>query len=295
MKNYIEFIKDMPKLSDFKFWFIWTSNGLTVIDCATWENKGLISQCMDDEVSINFDMFKRRPEYLVGKESQFVPSKESENFLKFKLEYQLKLLGCSLLRNEVKVTSFEELCDVDQVVEHFSRCIEWLNSTDFFVAPASCQYHGSFASGLLYHSLDVCNHILSLWRSNIFRNDVNDIPLHSAILCALVHDWCKIGMYEKYMKNIKNDKGKWQQVPSFKHVISMPFVFGHGVSSMYLAGKFFKLNPEEAAAIRWHMGRWQVGECEYGELQQANQRYPLVYMLQFADQLSCTDYACERE
>ena len=33
--------------------------------------------------------------------------------------------------------------------------LEWLEQSDFFVAPASTKYHGSYEGGLLEHSLNV--------------------------------------------------------------------------------------------------------------------------------------------
>ena len=57
-----------------------------------------------------------------------------------------------------------------------------------------------------------------------------------------------------------------------------------------IANKFFKLDLAECLAIRWHMGRWNVSESEVNEFQQANEQYPLVHMLQFADRLAITAY-----
>ena len=65
---------------------------------------------------------------------------------------------------------------------------------------------------------------------------------------------------------------------------------GHGVSSMFLASRFFKLSVEEAAAIRWHMGDYNVADNEMNDLHQANETYPMVQLLQFADRLSRVKY-----
>lgn len=45
-----------------------------------------------------------------------------------------------------------------------------------------------------------------------------------------------------------------------------------------------------ALAIRWHMGRWNVVDSEVNDLQTANENYPMVHMIQFADQLSIVNY-----
>lgn len=36
-----------------------------------------------------------------------------------------------------------------------AELLEWLESTDFFEAPASTHYHGSYPGGLVEHSLNV--------------------------------------------------------------------------------------------------------------------------------------------
>ena len=66
---------------------------------------------------------------------------------------------------------------------------------------------------------------------------------------------------------------------------------GHGTASMFMVMQCMKITPEEAAAIRWHMGKWNVSENEVNEFQQSNEQFPLVHLIQFADQLSITKYA----
>ena len=119
----------------------------------------------------------------------------------------------------------------------------------------------------------------------------NSAKLGDAILCALVHDWCKIDMYESYIKNVKNDAtGVWDHVSAFRYKGSAVINLGHGVSSMFLVSKFFRLNLEEASAIRWHMGAYRTSDAEFDELQTCNEQFPLVHLLQFADQLSLVKF-----
>lgn len=51
--------------------------------------------------------------------------------------------------------------------------------------------------------------------------------------------------------------GIWNQVKAYKRS-DFPHPFGHGAASMYMAQRMFKLTEEEALAIRWHQGRWNV-------------------------------------
>lgn len=174
------------------------------------------------------------------------------------------------------------------------KMFEWIRTTDMYTAPASSRYHEAFSGGLLVHSLKVYNESMDLLNLPRFVRSNDDeagqqMKVSAAIL-ALVHDWCKIGLYESYQKNVKNEQtGQWEKVDAFrKHQRGIPL--GHGTSSMFLASKFFRLSAEEALAIRWHMGRWYVTDSEIDELQLANENYPLVHLLQFADQLSIVNY-----
>ena len=174
--------------------------------------------------------------------------------------------------------------NIDMIYSIVDRMLNWLRSTDFYDAPASTRYHESYKHGLLAHTLNVYNNMCDLWKLDKFH----DVDIYSAALVALVHDWCKIGLYEVYQKNVK-ENGTWKQVDAFKRN-SPSYPLGHGETSMFLADRFCKLTPEEATAIRWHMGKWYCHDALDNDLQTANETFPLVHMLQFADQLSITNY-----
>lgn len=60
---------------------------------------------------------------------------------------------------------------------------------------------------------------------------------------------------------------------------------------MYMAMKMIKLSLDEACAIRHHMGAWaEQGSYNVNDLQYANEHFPLVLLLQFADQLALVNY-----
>lgn len=175
----------------------------------------------------------------------------------------------------------------DYGIKKAISALEWLRNSDFYTSPASTQYHEAYEGGLLIHSCKVFNCMLELRSGKAFKTT----DLYSAALCALTHDWCKIGTYESYMKNVKDEAtGKWTQQKAYKkNYKNVPL--GHGVTSMYLVSRIVSLKPDEACAIRWHQGRWNVCDPEQNEFQQANEMYPLVHLIQFADQLAITDYA----
>lgn len=202
-----------------------------------------------------------------------------------------KLLGTKCLDRSSAVADYIQL--IREVFEEkgadgsqFDRFLSWISQTDFFTAPASTRFHGSFEGGLCEHHIDVYNETVDLLTLEKFKN-VNPV---SAYLVALVHDFCKIGVYESYMRNVKNDEtGRWEQVQSFRYD-KPQYPFGHGVTSMYLANQFIRLTREEALAIRWHMSEYNCCENELSELQEARDRYPLVLLLQTADRMSIAAY-----
>lgn len=194
-------------------------------------------------------------------------------------ELYIKLMEESLqLRNNI---------DDETNNNYIQKILDWIESTDFYEAPASTIYHESFKHGLLYHTLTVYNCMIDLIQINKFKDNID---ISSATLCCLIHDWCKINLYKPSKRNVKNEEtGKWEQIDSYKRN-NFEHPFGHGTSSMFIAMKLFKLTEEEALAIRWHMGMFNVSSNEVNEYQQACEDYPLVHLLQFADQLSIVNY-----
>ena len=70
---------------------------------------------------------------------------------------------------------------------------------------------------------------------------------------------------------------------------------GHGTQSLIMVmqlccSKLTSLSFDEMAAIRWHMDAWDIGHYDDWDLNQCNERVPLVRMIQFADQLAITTY-----
>ena len=284
----------IPKFSELKFqyvydfltrcWKVYQNNEYLEIDIVDASvvsyNKTLEGNLLDLEVQIDFNKFKQRPEF---------------KLLHFKIPcvndidamidiYEELFVGAAFYRAYHHVIG----CNPDDGFPQVSRALKWLRTTDFYRAPASSMYHDSFPGGLLYHSLKVAKNCVELMHSSKF---MDNSKLGDAVLCALIHDWCKIDLYESYLRNVKNDQtGIWEKVPSYRYKGSAVINLGHGVSSMFLATKFFKLNLEEASAIRWHMGAYRTSDAEFNELQTCNEQFPLVHLLQFADQLALVKY-----
>lgn len=96
---------------------------------------------------------------------------------------------------------------------------------------------------------------------------------------ALLHDVCKINCYHKYLRNVKNEEGMWEQVAAFN--FEDPEPFGHGEKSVFLISKFLRLTNEEAYAIRYHMGFSEEGSGRNAG--KVFEKYPLALALNVAD------------
>lgn len=164
--------------------------------------------------------------------------------------------------------------------------INWLETTDFYTAPASRNNHGAKESGLLEHSLAVADRLLSK-RINPF--------------VGLVHDICKANYYAKEKKTlpkkdelgnlIYDNSGKKIWEDTLVYTIQDQFPLGHGEKSLYLVQKFIELTDEEAAAIRWHMGGFddaaRGGFTSSQAMSAAMEKYPLVVALHISDLEAC--------
>jgi hypothetical protein len=159
--------------------------------------------------------------------------------------------------------------------------IKYLETNDFFEAPASSRYHGNHEGGLAAHSMyvhDVMRELLSIL-------PIEGIDMESVHICGLFHDVCKVNYYvldeeeatsaqmRKFqeLSDVALPKGtktkahlikvidallKKEPIPEFKpsYKIVDKLPMGHGEKSVYIIQKFMQLTEEEAIAIRWHLG-----------------------------------------
>lgn len=156
--------------------------------------------------------------------------------------------------------------------------MKWLCSTDFFVAPASSKFHSAEPGGLCFHSLNVYKRLLTLAVNEWGEENVNK---ESIAIIALFHDICKCCYYKVEMRNVKED-GVWVQKPYYAVDDQLPY--GHGEKSVYIINGYMRLTREEALAINWHMGgfdmRVQGGDQQYSN---AYYKYPICTLTHLAD------------
>lgn len=142
--------------------------------------------------------------------------------------------------------------------------IDYLYSVNFFEAPYSSQYSGSYKGGLLKHSLDTYENLVKIYKTfggTILPENAGD-PTDTFIILGLLHDIGKADLYEEYFANKKiysqfgnksdeNGKFSWVSVPAYKIKDSNSrFILGTSEeNSLYLIQNFVPLYKEETAAI----------------------------------------------
>ena len=184
-------------------------------------------------------------------------------------------------QNRANKERFLEIYCRDIKREGADRLLAFLtsDSCDFFRAPASTRYHGSYEGGLLAHSLNVYDNLCDY----LARNRVKDVfgfsyPAESIAIAALLHDLCKVNFYVESTRNVK-ENGVWKAVPYYSIDDKLPY--GHGEKSVYIASGYMKLTRDEAFAIRYQMGF--SGPEDDRMVGQALQQYPLAFALATAD------------
>ena len=157
------------------------------------------------------------------------------------------------------------------------KLLAWLETTDFFQAPASTKFHGSYEGGLCEHSVNVWEELVRLLKA---YPEVR-VTAESAAIVSLLHDLTKIGCYKVELRNQKVN-GVWVQRPTY--VFNEDYCFGgHGSKSVYLIQRHMNLNETEAAAVNSHMGSWDRSPNDYsvGNVYEVN---PLAWLLHVADE-----------
>jgi len=174
--------------------------------------------------------------------------------------------------------------------ENIESLITFLENSDFFIAPASTIHHLAYPGGLVEHSINVltCARALNQKYGRIFLDA-------SIIITSITHDLCKVNYYKevneaptdpqrRYLASLMNKAGL--EIPSQMNKtyagVLIDFMLkqykgngiippyqrnyqvedllplGHGEKSLHIVNQFIKLTWEEALAIRWHMGAWDL-------------------------------------
>lgn len=172
------------------------------------------------------------------------------------------------------------------------KLLDYLEQTDFYKAPASTKYHQNYEGGLVEHSLNVLEHLELLCKA--YNVSEEKVSRYSMIITALLHDLCKINLYEKayqghYLKDkdgkdiIIDGRKKWVEDEVFRYRNDF-LPMGHAMKSLFVISHFIILTEQEASAIAGHMGEFD--KSDYFTSQNLSDLYiknTLAYLLHEAD------------
>lgn len=178
--------------------------------------------------------------------------------------------------NETKQRFLDLYSNINR--EGADALLDWLNSSDFFTAPASTKYHGSHEGGLVEHSVNVYDCLVGELSSMGLSESYTP---ETVAIVSLLHDICKANFYKKGTRNVKEND---QWVKKEVYEIDEKFPCGHGEKSVIILQNFIHLDAEEIFAIRAHMGGWDTsvkgGDYFIGKI---FERSKLAILLHLAD------------
>jgi hypothetical protein len=177
--------------------------------------------------------------------------------------------------------------------------LDWLDSSDFWTAPASTRFHGNFKAGLSLHTLKVIQQALLLARpimENFWTSPMAEkysVTAEDIFVAALVHDFCKTDFYGVEYRNTKDITGNWIKQPYYKSKGENRNL-GHGNESVL---KLLEIMPSYIKkrhvleAVSRHMGFSDLSESESYNYSNFLQN-PLVVLIQIADETAAQWYNC---
>lgn len=162
----------------------------------------------------------------------------------------------------------------DMLGPYYSKqLIEWLNSIDYFTAPAAKGHHGAYSGGLADHSIQVAKQLRLLTDKLCLTWMRED---KSPEIVGLLHDICKVDDYTLvgYEDGIEQFEYNPNKI--------MP---GHGDKSVLMIAGYFNLMEDEARCIQFHMGAF-TDKDQWQYYSKAVHDYPNVLYTHTADMIA---------
>ena len=186
------------------------------------------------------------------------------------------------------------LSNMDFPEADITGLINFLESSDFFTAPASSQYNCAFEGGLCLHSLSVyfiLNDLVSKYAPNTYSTNTLKIV-------GLLHDLYKTNFYESYVQNKKvycptgskqDNLGTfdWVSVPTYKVKESNNrYIMGDNSFTTYmLVSRYIPLTEMEIAVLVNQNCGMDNGYANK-EIFRVLEKFPLAALVHSADLLS---------
>ena len=192
------------------------------------------------------------------------------------------------------VKRFKKIVTENIERDGIENLMEWLeHETDFFTAPASTRYHGSYEGGLVEHSLNVYGRLVWEMENTVGAGWQELYSPETVAIVALFHDLCKIDRYVITEKWRKDENGDWEAYEAYEYNKEKAEM-GHGAQSVFYLQKFIQLTEFEAQAIFWHMGAYDLSP--YASLAACSETFkwnPLAFLTHRADMAAT--YVTENE
>ena len=159
-----------------------------------------------------------------------------------------------------------------------SDTIAELEFWGYFRAPASKGHHLAVPGGLVQHSINVTTRLVALTKALRLKWPRPESPY----LVGMLHDVVKVRSYIV-------DKTATTDASAPKYIYAPSVYGGHGAASVMMVTSELQvlLCPEEALAIRWHMGAFGLAGDELKEYDWALKAFPaLLIATHTADMLA---------
>ncbi|AQY55373.1 metal dependent phosphohydrolase [Streptococcus virus MS1] len=192
------------------------------------------------------------------------------------------------------VKRFKKIVTENIERDGIENLMEWLeHETDFFTAPASTRYHGSYEGGLVEHSLNVYDRLVWEMENTVGAGWQEIYSPEAVAIVALFHDLCKIDRYVITEKWRKDENGDWEAYEAYEYNKEKAEM-GHGAQSVFYLQKFIQLTEFEAQAIFWHMGAYDISPyATLGACSETFKWNPLSFLTHRADMAAT--YVTENE
>lgn len=182
-----------------------------------------------------------------------------------------------MLTDEVKLKNKETYLKLlGRIGINSPEFLGYLESINYFEAPATAQYTGAYAGGLCEYALKLAHELAVLCNAYFpGRYTAEDV-----FKVALLKDVYRSCMYALYKKNVKNEEtGQWETVLAYKTTEDRP-VFGDlGFSSFMVLRKYVDFTDEQLEAIIH-----SVGLNNYSvDIHEVLKKYKLVALTRMAD------------
>lgn len=175
------------------------------------------------------------------------------------------LTNDEVYKNKNRFYSLLEKLEIERPDNDWEGLKQFLEESDFFIAPAATLFHNNFDGGLCDHTLNVYDSLVKLCEITPSVEGLFDWT--SIAIVSLFHDLSKVNHYTRINKNKKvycpsgrkHDSGgnfDWITVTEWgTKPLCQNFTYGsHEESSVFMLQNYVALSPLEITAILYHSG-----------------------------------------